>query len=132
MDKICFFIDDDVDDRDLFRLALRSASVPVTVETAANGREALHKLVTDRYFMPHFIFLDLNMPLMGGKEFLQEIKKITRLKDIPVYIYTTSANDKEKHETRALGAVEFIIKPYDIDDIARTVADILKELPPIN
>lgn len=55
----------------------------------SNGRDALDYLVTTQNF-PGMIFTDLDMHLMSGEEFIIELKKDERTKEIPVYIYTTS------------------------------------------
>ena len=57
-------IDDDVDDQEIFVLALKSLYKSVDILTAQDGMEALEIL---KIFVPDCIFLDLNMPRMGGK-----------------------------------------------------------------
>ena len=78
--------------------------------TASNGREALDKLIRNE-FQPDLIFLDLNMPLMSGKQFLEELKNYEELMKIPVVILSTSSDSKSIMETKALGAKHFITKP---------------------
>jgi CheY-like chemotaxis protein len=50
---------------------------------------------------------------MDGKEFLSLIKKDQRLKDIPVIMYTTSSEERERVAFQKLGAVGYIVKPTD-------------------
>ena len=73
---ICFIVDDDEDDREIFAIALQDADKSYKCLTAINGKEALEKLKSDETLIPDFIFLDLNMPFMSGIQFLVEIKKV--------------------------------------------------------
>jgi CheY-like chemotaxis protein len=84
----CFLVDDDVDDLEIFTLAVEDLRINVNCVTAADGIDALEKLRNDEAFVPDFIFLDLNMPRMNGKQCLLEIKKIERLSSTPVIIYS--------------------------------------------
>jgi DNA-binding response OmpR family regulator len=116
--KICFLIDDDQDDQEIFNLALQHIEQPVTCITANDCGEALKKLEKENKFLPDFIFLDLNMPRMNGKTCLQEIKKRAHLKNIPVVMYSTSLNQRDIVETREFGASTYIIKPSNVAELA--------------
>lgn len=116
-------IDDDPDDREIFALALEEIDQDYKCITASNGMDALKKLA-DPDFVPNLIFLDLNMPIMSGKQCLHEIKKITRLSEIPVIIYSTSSYAQDIEETKQLGASHFLIKPSSI----RILTSCLNEL----
>lgn len=65
----------------------------------------------DEALRPDVIFLDLNMPLMNGKQFLQEIKRVDDIAGIPVTILSTSSDPHNIAETQKLGATGFITKP---------------------
>jgi len=118
MDLTCFLIDDDQDDHEIFAMALESVDKNYNCITAVNGQDALEKLNTDKTFIPDFIFLDLNMPVMNGKQFLQEIKNLTLPHSIPVVIYTTSSFQKDIEETKKLGASHFLVKPSSIEELS--------------
>jgi CheY-like chemotaxis protein len=124
--KTCFLIDDDEDDQEIFTLALREADASIRCVTANDGVEALTRLTGDKTFIPDYIFLDLNMPLMNGKECLREIRKHTHLRDVPVIIFSTSSEPHEIEETRRLGANEFITKPPLISSLSRQLAEFFK------
>lgn len=117
-EKICLLIDDDLDDQEIFSMALKYVPVPVTCVTISDCGEALKKLAKDNQFIPDYIFLDLNMPRMNGKECLKEIKKQAHLKHVPVVMYSTSLNQRDIAETRAIGASTYIIKPSNISELA--------------
>lgn len=108
--KSCLLIDDDEDDKEIFCIALAEANPAVTCFTAEDGVEAL-EMLRDKSFVPDYIFLDLNMPLMSGKECLVEIRKQNHLDNTSVIIYSTSASERDIQETSALGASGFITKP---------------------
>ena len=73
MRKTCLLVDDDEDDAEIFSIALNEANPDIKCLTAADGLEAL-EMLRDPSFIPDYIFLDLNMPLMTGKECLVEIR----------------------------------------------------------
>src|SRR6188768_1302113 len=102
MDLTCFLIDDDEDDHEIFGMALEEVNKNYRCITALNGQDALEKLNADKTLVPDFIFLDLNMPVMSGKQFLQEIHHFPLPHPVPVIIYTTSSFQKDIDETKQL------------------------------
>ena len=72
--KILMIVDDDTDDRFFFRSAIRKNNPSYECIEAENGDDALKQLRKAKY-LPDFIFLDLNMPKMDGRECLEELKK---------------------------------------------------------
>ena len=123
--KTCLLVDDDEDDKEIFSLALNEANPTVDCRVASDGIEAL-KMLVDRTFVPDYIFLDLNMPLMSGKECLVEIRKRPHLNNTPVIIFSTSASQKDIMETKALGASSFITKPPLISTLAEKLSEVFQ------
>ena len=123
--NLYFIVDDDADDQELFIEALRELDESGQFVTAFNGQEALQKLVHEMPFIPDFIFLDLNMPLMNGKQLLVEIKKIKSIQDVPVIIYSTSNEKKDILDTMKLGAVYFLQKPNRFNELSKALDDII-------
>jgi DNA-binding response OmpR family regulator len=121
MKKICFLIDDDTDDQEIFSLALNQINEDFECQVASNGLEGLQQLKKTRT-LPDYIFLDLNMPKMNGKECLKELKKNDRLKTVPVIIYTTSSSTMDMADTKALGATAFITKPFSLTELTETLS----------
>lgn len=103
-------IDDDDDDREMLAEEVSEFNSSAAIVMAANGKDGLQKLQNEEIF-PDFIFVDLNMPRMNGKQFLVAIKSLPKFKNIPVIIYTTSKSVEDKEDTKKLGAVYFITKP---------------------
>lgn len=124
--KTLLLVDDDQDDQELFKLALAEIKQPVSCFTAGNGQEALDQLTTYAC-RPDLIFLDMNMPLMNGIKFLERIKDIDHLKDIPVIIYTTSDEPREASAAMSMGAVDFITKPAKFDDLCKLLHLVLSK-----
>ena len=108
--KRILLIDDDEDDREIFLEVVAELNPSVVSDTAINGADGLQKLLSSNV-LPKLIFLDLNMPIMSGTEFLQEVKSLESLKGIPIVILSTTIDNKSVKEARGLGAKHFIVKP---------------------
>jgi CheY-like chemotaxis protein len=120
-----FLIDDDDDDQMIFLTALEGISQTIDCKYANDGITALEKLNIDTSFIPDYIFLDLNMPRMNGKECLVEIRKIDRLKQVPTFIYSTSVDPRMVEEVKQFGATDVIIKPTSINALTNILKNLL-------
>ena len=118
-----FYADDDAEDCELFTEALRQIDPEAKSIIAHDGREALAYLNNEPY-LPDYIFLDINMPLVDGKKCLIEIKKNPKLKSIPVVMYSTTSDTNEISEYYKLGAHDFLIKPNNFG----TLCDCLESI----
>ncbi len=107
----CFVIDSNIEDQKIFNTALEAIDPNIACFFADNGISGLKILNSDIFFIPSFIFVELNMSLMNGIQCLKEIKKINRFKKVPVYIYAKAANPASIAEAKNLGAANIIIKP---------------------
>lgn len=123
--KICLLVDDDEDDTEIFSLAVSEAFPSIDCRFASDGIEAL-KMLEDVSFVPDYIFLDLNMPLMSGKECLAELRKRPHLLDVPVIIFSTSSSHRDMVETKALGASSFITKPPLISALTEKLMEVFE------
>jgi DNA-binding NtrC family response regulator len=121
-DTICFLIDDDIDDQEIFGIAVREFDPSVKCIYADNCIMALEKFEADKSLVPDYIFIDINMPKMNGIHCLKAIKKIDRLSQIPVYMYSTSADPAFVAESKEHGAIDFIVKPTNIKDLSQILA----------
>lgn len=119
-----FLIDDDDDDIVLFGLALEELNIKLKF-TSANGASEAFDLLKKSDDKPDYIFLDLNMPLVNGRECLQQLKKDPATSSIPVVIFSTSSEPKDIEDTKALGAIGFITKPPKISQLVNSLADLL-------
>jgi len=119
-------IDDDQDDRFFFKEALKEM-LPSSVCLEANsGIEAL-KLLRNAEQIPDFIFLDINMPRMDGRDCLKQLKRDEKLQHIPVIIYSTSFSDKSVAELHALGASGYLNKPTDMNKLPAQILEAIRK-----
>ena len=120
-------IDDDADDRKYFIEAVKEIDAGIQCVTAKDGEQALALLQQPGLTLPNFIFLDLRMPRVNGRQCLLQIKANERLKAIPVIIYTTSKEVQEAEDLQNIGAVHFITKPSDPNEIYYVLSLVLEE-----
>lgn len=118
-------IDDDEDDQELFLLAMKEIAASVECITLDNPRIALTQL-EDRALIADVIFLDLNMPIMTGQQFLSELNKRESISRIPVIILSTSSNIETIDQAKALGAISFITKPSNFKELKTILHRILE------
>lgn len=117
-------IDDDDDDRDFFCEVAKELTIDVVpFKWASEALEALEKEDTP---LPEFIFLDLNMPAIGGKECLIALKKSPRLKPIKVVIYSTTKLPSVASHMFELGAFSFVTKPTRLSVLKDILSSVLK------
>lgn len=121
---VFFLADDDEDDREIFKDVLNQIDESIVCVTANDGEAALQQLKAI-HPLPDYIFLDVNMPRIGGRQCLCEIKKTDGLKDIPVYMYSTTISEKIIAETTCFGGVNFITKPSSIRELYNILHTIL-------
>lgn len=119
-------VDDDPDDREMVGIAINELDPTVKVINAENGKEA-HSLLTTAKSTGNFpclIILDINMPVMDGRETLVAIKDDEELRKIPVAMFTTSSSIADKNFFSQYG-VELVTKPSDLTSIVSEVEKLL-------
>jgi len=119
------YIDDDDDDISIFQEALERIDRSIVFQAFTNGFDALDYL-EHANTLPDYLFLDINMPRMTGKEILRYLKQDQRLKVIPVIIFTTSNFEHEVKSFYQEGASGFIHKGFSITEIQADIAGVLK------
>jgi CheY-like chemotaxis protein len=112
VNKCCVLICDDPLDRAVFTRALYDVSPQTICITASNGVDALF-MMNEENMIPSYIFVELNMPVMNGVEFLQAIKKNGKLKEVPVIVHSTSPQPHMIIELKTSGAMAIYFKPYE-------------------
>ena len=80
------------------------------VITAANGKEGLEKAISER---PDLILLDINMPVMSGREMLERLRNHPDLKDTPVIMLTALCEAQDIAAVSSYGISDYITKPFD-------------------
>ncbi len=117
--------EDDEDDRLFFSEAIEQVKMKTLVVMVNDGDELMEYLLQPDLIMPHVVFLDLNMPKKGGIECLEEIRRNSKLKDLTIAIYSTSASDKDIEETFIKGANIYIKKPNDFSLLKKIISEVL-------
>lgn len=88
MKRKFLLVDDDYEDAHVFRETLENVDSDVLCYYALHGRDALDKLESQEIPVPDLIFLDMKMPVMNGREFLELIRQHDKYADVPVVIYS--------------------------------------------
>lgn len=91
---IILYAEDDYDDFESVKEALNQLSDQQVLLHAKNGAEAV-SFIENATILPSLIVLDLNMPVMDGKEVLIWLKDKEEYKKIPVMVFTTSSRDED-------------------------------------
>ena len=111
-------VDDDTDFREGLRAALEMKGYQV--EEAGNGKEALEKIVEKP---PLLVLLDLQMPVMNGRELLQRLRGAPETREIPVVIISGFGFE---WEAELMGAQGYIGKPFEPPELEKTIALLLR------
>ncbi|OJW84960.1 MAG: hypothetical protein BGO69_10475 [Bacteroidetes bacterium 46-16] len=119
-----FYTDDDADDQDIFREAVKEINEEIYIFTQNNGDE-LMAMLRNPPPSPHMVFLDLNMPVKNGFEVLRDIRRSERFRDMPIVIFSTSSERESIARTRELGATLYITKPESYQDLKKVLHDVL-------
>lgn len=124
--RYILWADDDMDDLMLMRHVLEDIGQEYDIREVNNGQEAVEYLEKgkEQSSLPSLIILDMNMPVMNGKETLGIIKKDEMLKDIPVVFFTTSNSELDRMYCRRFN-VEMITKPPQYATLKETVRSLL-------
>jgi CheY-like chemotaxis protein len=118
-EKSILLVEDDYLDAINVERSLQKLRVPYPLVVARNGKEAMDMLTGNEVPViepfPAVIILDLNMPKMNGIEFLRKMRSNPKLKDIHVFITTTSSEELDRTSAQNLGISGYIIKPINFD-----------------
>lgn len=125
-------VEDDEDDRILLTRQLKKSKIDTHVKFLSDGRKALDFL-SALPRQPPFneliaIFLDLKLPGLSGVELLREIRRLPRVKNIPVIIMTSSLDPRDFEVCQALKVAAFIPKPVTFESFSKAITG-LKHLP---
>jgi two-component system response regulator len=123
MNSTILLVEDDKNDVFLMERAFGKASVPVRVQIARDGREALRYFRgegeyadRDRYPLPCLTLLDLNLPYVHGLEVLKQIRAESHLRKLIVVVLTSSIADSDIEQAYELGANSYLSKPNNLEE----------------
>ena len=113
-------VDDDTDDIDIFIEAVNEVDPSINCLKAKNGIAGI-SLVNSVEEKPDYIFVDMNMPKMNGRQFIAEIRKNRLFDKIRLIIYSTS-----NLESNSLhGADQFIAKPTSHEELCLEISKVI-------
>lgn len=114
--KRILLVEDDYLDVESIKRVFKKANIEHELYVVHNGVDAITLLTQSaNRLIPDIIILDINMPKMSGIEFLSIIKSYYSLKNIKVYILTTSSEQYDKISTESHGVCGYIVKPLAIE-----------------
>ena len=114
-------VEDNVDSTELIKFLLECEDENYAVTTAASAGEALNLMAENSF---DFYIFDFKLPLMSGVELCRSIRETD--KTTPIIFYTAMARPADRAAGLAAGADEYLIKPNDLDRLAKTVKLLLK------
>jgi len=110
--------EDDVDDQNIFHIALQEIDSTVQTQFVSNGKELLQLLQNTT---PDLLFLDLEMPYKNGLECLIEIRNNPKLEKIPVIVFSSTTKPSNIQTAYEMGAHLFFIKPPIYSDYLSSI-----------
>lgn len=109
-------VEDSADDVFFFKRSVARTEVPVKIQVAGDGTEAIEHL-TNGKGVPDIVFLDLKMPNQNGFEVLRWLKQNPALSATKIFVLTSSAEPKERELAQQLGADAYFLKPLSPDQL---------------
>jgi CheY-like chemotaxis protein len=124
--NLILLVDDDPDDLLLLKEAIIELDYRFKFQEAADGRHGINYLraipTPDQY--PCLVVLDINMPVLDGREMLAILKSDPSLKEIPVVVFTTSSNPSDILYCKQFN-VELVTKPFDVSQLMQAAHKII-------
>jgi CheY-like chemotaxis protein len=127
--KIMWIIDDDVIYQKIIHKLIQKTEVISSHASFTNGNEALNTLkntIEEKNLLPDIILLDINMPIMDGWEFMEEIKIIKSKIDkrITIYMVSSSIAPEDKNKSKTFADIfDYISKPLSVNDLMTIVSN---------
>ena len=113
-------VDDEEDILELVRYNLGKGGYQTSC--VATGEDAVKRARAD---LPDLVVLDLMLPEMDGLEVCKVLKKRPEYSDIPVILLSARGRERDKERGLALGAADFMTKPYSPSNLLRRVRELL-------
>ena len=117
-------VDDDPEDIEIFSEAVYSLDKTISITTATDAAIALEDL-KKAVQLPDIIFLDLQMPRLTGKDFLQQLNENAALQKIPVIVLSGHSDVIMKDTYQKIGARNYICKPNSYRQLIEELRKIL-------
>lgn len=122
-------VEDNEDDVFILRRSISKSDYLVELDHVSNGQDCMKYLRSEGQYAaakhPDLILLDINMPVMDGKETLAALVQDENLRHIPVVILTTSESEREVLQLHRLRCSSYITKPVDFNEFHSMVQQFL-------
>lgn len=124
-------VDDDENDREIFKVILNKIIPFAQIKFLNNGEDFVNYIFKEGRYKGrnstkgyHIVFLDMKMPKMNGTEVLKRLRKAFEEdklpKSLPVVMLSTSHREQDISESKRLGALDYIIKPFSYQEMIKT------------
>jgi len=117
-----FYVDDDIDDIEIFKDAVNDVCSEVKLTTLTNSQLFLSTL--EKINPPDVIVLDINMPAVDGIQCLKLVRESEAFKHIPVVLFSTSKYVTKIQESIRFGANHFILKGSSLQEFSSFIIDL--------
>jgi two-component system chemotaxis response regulator CheY len=113
MRKTIMVVDDSNLIHHMYKMVLMRYRCPVV--HAMNGQDAINKLAQN--LDVGLLLVDINMPVMGGLDFIKQVKEMKEYSHIPIVIVSTEGKEEDTKRGLALGAKGYVTKPFQPSDL---------------
>ncbi len=120
---LVMFVDDS--ETALASTKIATQGLPIEICQYLSAVDALNA-IKSKSAIPDLIITDLNMPIMNGLEFLQELRNLEATKKTPVLMLTTETKDELKQQGKALGLTGWIVKPFNPVQLKAAITRVLR------
>ena len=132
--SVILMVEDDENDILLLQRALKKEGVTLPIQVVTDGLTAIEYLegkgeYSDRqkYPLPCLVLLDLKLPRKNGLEVLSWVRRHEDLKDLPVYMLSSSGQDKDRSEAERHGVEVYRVKPVSLEELLQVAREIRVE-----
>lgn len=123
-------VEDSIPDSTLIQEVVQEQKIEVEIDVVRDGEAAMAYLseseVAGKQLLPKLILLDLNLPKKDGREVLAEIKRLPKLRHIPVVVLSMSQAEEDIARCYDLQASCYVVKPLDFEALTDTIKSIDK------
>lgn len=127
MKKLVFYVDDDYDDISIIEEVFKTYT-HIELVCFTDSYKFLKHIIDSKPFrrIPALVLIDINMPVINGRELLTMLRSYDQLKGVKMVLYTTSSLPSDSHFAKSQNA-GFITKPLSYNQLAEVVLQLLKE-----
>jgi DNA-binding response OmpR family regulator len=119
-----YLVDDDSEEAELFQDAMSQIDIAIKVFWYNNVMDAMDALMGEKK-MPEFLFLDLNLPKVSGKDMLRLLRQNEITSVLPIVIYSTSISKMDIEDITPYNVSRFLQKPEDFNSLCRELGNVV-------